>query len=92
MTTDLVCVQLLRPFRGGERDFASAGAVVPRQAPRHGGPERIKLRGGRRGLRLGKSHWPSPGIFPTWVHTIGRGPEYSLRGSTPGLVVKEKST
>eukprot|EP00976_Prorocentrum_cordatum_P104421 1193883-Prorocentrum_minimum.AAC.2 len=24
-----------------------------------------------------------PGIFPTWVRTIGRGLEYSLHGSTP---------
>ena len=28
-------------------------------------------------------YWLRPGIFPTWVHAIGRGPEYSLHGSTP---------
>eukprot|EP00959_Pyramimonas_sp_CCMP1952_P031826 667672-Pyramimonas_sp.AAC.1 len=32
---------------------------------------------------MGPRHWPRPGIFPTWVHAIGRGPEYSLHGSAP---------
>eukprot|EP00976_Prorocentrum_cordatum_P102172 1192935-Prorocentrum_minimum.AAC.2 len=32
---------------------------------------------------MGPHHWLRPGIFPTWVHIIGRGLEYSLHGSTP---------